>query len=83
MTESKFIENMLIKRHIKDLPENNGEDIIYNEVLTSLIEEDMQRNDLIEDSLKYTNEKIKEAEKSCFIAAMMMANELIDEEKKK
>ncbi|SBS80321.1 thioredoxin [Plasmodium ovale curtisi] len=89
MTESKIIENMLIKRHIKDIPNvrisrrNTDDDTIYNEVLTALIEEDIQRNDLIEDSLTYTKEKINEAEKSCFVVAMMMANELIDEEKKK
>ncbi|GAW79319.1 thioredoxin [Plasmodium gonderi] len=82
MTESKIIENMLIRRHIKDMPNNNDDDIVYNEILTALIEEDIQRNDLIEDSLDYTKEKIKAAEKSCFVAAMMMANELIDEEKK-
>ncbi|GAB64803.1 thioredoxin [Plasmodium cynomolgi strain B] len=92
MTESKIIENMLIRRHVKDIPnvwavdnrENtNDDDVVYNEILTALIEEDTQRNDLIEDSLNYTKEKINAAEKSCFVAAMMMANELIDEEKKR
>ncbi|CRG98211.1 thioredoxin-like protein [Plasmodium gallinaceum] len=82
MTESKIIENMLIKRHIKDISNSNDDESLYNEILTSLIEEDMQRNDLIEDSLNYTKGKIKEAEKSCFVVAMMMAQELIDEEKK-
>ncbi|KMZ95315.1 hypothetical protein PVMG_05182 [Plasmodium vivax Mauritania I] len=82
MTESKIIENMLIRRHVKDIPNSNDDDVVYNEILTSLIEEDIQRNDLIEDSLNYTKEKINAAEKSCFVAAMMMANELIDEEKK-
>ncbi|SOV75130.1 thioredoxin-like protein [Plasmodium sp. gorilla clade G3] len=84
MTESKIIENMLIKRHIKDLsPKKSDDENIYNDILTSLIEEDIHRNDLIEESLNYSKEKIKEAEKGCFVAAMMMANELIDEEKKK
>ncbi|KAI4840722.1 thioredoxin-like protein [Plasmodium brasilianum] len=82
MTESKIIENMLIKRHIKDISSNTDDDTIYNEVLTALIEEDTGRNDLIEDSLSYMKEKINEAEKSCFVVAMMMAKELIDEEKK-
>ncbi|SCM19873.1 conserved Plasmodium protein, unknown function [Plasmodium chabaudi chabaudi] len=81
-TESKVIENTLIKRHIKDIPNSTDDESIYNEVLTALIEEDSQRNDLIEDSLNFINEKIKEAEKGCYVAALMMANELIDEEKK-
>lgn len=83
MTESRTIENMLIQRHIKEKINKMNEDNLYSEILTALIEEDMSRNDLIDESIQFTKEKIKEAEKSCFVAAMMMAEELLGEEQKR
>lgn len=98
VTESRVLENMLLQKHIitpsysvdenpekgvKDKSTKLDEENIYNDVLTTLIEEDMSRNDMIQDSLEFTKGRIEEAEKNCYLVALMMAQELMDEENKK